>query len=182
MPVDPAMHDQIVRDIEERKAHPKHKRVLRDGQTTRGQARWLRAADNAMRNPESKGGRLFWHRTSVAHRITKLASFEGPFEHVDWTYTRSGSVLKRTAVTCSRFCMAMTVQLDWGPRITNDYQGPPATFEQITDWLMTFERRDQFQPRAASDNPDTEYVRSLEPGVLRRPKKCQFCGTAVQPL
>lgn len=83
---------------------PKHKRVLRDGQTARGPARWFRAADSAMRKPMSGPGRLFWTRAERANVVARMGD-TGPYVHRDWR----GRVQYHT---CSSFCAAMVVQLD----------------------------------------------------------------------
>lgn len=159
---------------------PKHKRVLRDGQTSRGPARWLRAADNAMRQPDSKGAKLFWSRAAIAQefRTTYGHNWTGPFEHRGWTHVenpdwpgRFGVAPRfvrqeeRKYVTCSAFCMAMVVQLDAGG------------INQARDLIGYL-----FQD--VSENT-WHWVRKLDadnPRRLKRSVRCQFCGSDVQPL
>jgi hypothetical protein len=86
------------------------------GSTPRGPHRWLRAADNAMARPNSQAGRLFWSRTSNAHRMAEAYPLvKGPFGHqqVRRSYNYNEVVSREIPYyTCSLFCCAMVVQLD----------------------------------------------------------------------
>lgn len=136
----------------------KHKRILQDGQTSRGPARWFRAADNAMRKPTSPGGKLFWGRASTAHLYAQAFPESGPYEHMEWSW-RGQRQFTRAYVTCSNFCMAMQVQLDWQYRITGDKN--PLTFEQLLTHVLDDEER------------------HVRPATITRAVRCQFCSSQV---
>lgn len=140
---------------------PKHKRVLRDGQTPRGPARWFRAADNAMRRPMTDAGQLFWKRAKIAQEFAEASSVDGPWEHLQrecvTVYPDPRRYeMKRQYVTCGRFCMAMVAQLD---------------FTGIRN-LSSF-------VNVVSDGSAWQKVRHLPDGPTRT-SRCQFCSGPVK--
>lgn len=81
----------------------KHARVLHDA-TPKGLPRWLRAADNAVRNPNSPGARLYHRRVSNAHLLReRITDHTGPVTFTKWNGSKE--------YTCSLFCAAMHAQL-----------------------------------------------------------------------
>jgi hypothetical protein len=134
------------------------------GSTPRGPQRWARAADNALRAPNSQAAKLFFDRVSTAHRVrTDFPNTDGPFGHYEIEYLGwdretqrviEGGRMKRKYVTCSLFCCAMVVQLD------RQFHG----YDELVRFLTDSEQ----SPRA------------LRHGELKRPASCQFCGTKVQ--
>lgn len=94
------------------------------GSTSRGPARWARAASNALQRPNSQAGRLYLQRTSLAFQIAEEARKsplsvdpDTPFEHRRLDYAKSDMrngdyVAKREYATCSVFCAVMVAQLD----------------------------------------------------------------------
>lgn len=138
---------------------PTHKRVLRDGQVSRGPARWFRLADAAMRNPSGHSGKLFFARAALAERLrNEYPKIKGPNAHWHnvWNpdfYRNNGVPRVKRVVnyyTCSLFCTAMVVQLDTGITV----------YEKLVDYL--------------AENGD------VAPGKPKRKARCQFCGSAVK--
>lgn len=152
---------------------PKHKRVLRDGQTHRGPARWLRAADTAMRHPMSKHGQLFFGRVARAQQIVEeyptTAREVKPYAHphIDWSLGR-GAVQREGGFkyyTCSLFCCAMVAQLDWGLK----------TYHALVVFLMSGE----------VTRYNGEIVSVPTPlGFTDPPRtvRCQFCHSKIEPV
>lgn len=142
---------------------PKHKRVLRDGQTSRGPARWARAAGNAFTNPNSKAGQLYLKRTTHAYTLTLDSDFSKvqPYAHVGekWTFNYSEGRREYTVTdtikyyTCSPFCAAMVVQLD--------HTGEVYEFSS----LYFFMSNDDRAPR---------------PGTPTRTVRCYCCGSDIK--
>lgn len=140
----------------------KHKRVLRDGQTARGPARWARAAGNAFERPNSPQAKLYLDRVSRAHALRiEYAASVGPHAHGEhaWTWDREtggryyGERLRVRYYTCSLYCTAMQVQLD-----ARDLD----TYEKLELYLM----ENETAPRPESP---------------ARTSRCQVCGTSIAP-
>lgn len=142
---------------------PRHKRVLRDGQVSRGPARWARAADNAFRNPNSKAGRLYLQRTTLAYMMSEvdretetnsLTSFA--HKKTTWVYSyerrRALPTVSVAYYTCSVFCATMVVQLDYSLE----------TVQEIKHFFLT-------------DNMAPEEQRPT------RKVRCYCCATDIKP-
>lgn len=136
--------------------------------TPRGPDRWVRAAMNAARDPNSKAAQLYMSRLSNAFAVTQEARESGeldpltPFAFRDRDYSTSspkGSI-KREAVTCSVHCTVMHMQLRF--HVTD--------LEQI---------RKRFSEKIYGS--EELVVIRLETADLVRPVKCAACGSKVRP-
>lgn len=158
---------------------PRHKRVLHDS-TPRGLPRWLRAADNAVRNPNSPGARLYYRRVANAQRLRERLGDSGPSVFYNWRN-------ERDAITCGLFCTGMHAQQahlsefkieQWGTKTYTAYDGErhespnylrvetPVTEDRLLDFLMQSEKVN---------------LLAVSGVVLKRPVKCAVCGTPVKP-
>lgn len=168
----------------------KHKRVLHDS-TPVGLPRWLRAADNAVRNPNSPGAKLYYRRVANAQRIREKYGDGGPVvffkEHysytvVDGRYVSNHSVTdKRDVIACSNFCAAVHTQKRYMTEFRSVQEGTktergreypnyvryevPVTFEELEDFLQTDERNNLLE---------------LTDIKLKRPVRCIVCWTPVK--
>lgn len=135
----------------------KHKRILRDGQISRGPARWARAAAHAMQRPTDSHGRQFWDRAERANWLRRMYQEPGPFAHPRTAYRWAERAYVTTVgyYTCSTFCMGMVAQLD-----NVLIQTPVQLLELVT----------------GEESENAPY-----PARPTRDVRCYFCGWTVRP-
>lgn len=133
------------------------KHALRKPNTPRGPERWQRAAVNAALKPNTNAARLFHGRIANAH----LTRESGLLTEIGWQHkNRTWDWISRTYqpadtpryYTCSVFCMAMIVQLDYATVLEKDNTSV-FQFIQHTDLVV--------------------------PGRPSRPVRCFYCGGNV---
>lgn len=152
----------------------KHVKLRGPDSTPRGPARWERAVVNAVTDPTSHGGKLYWERASVAREFLDFAEAKSPFEHITINYDGQSDrevSRKRDYVTCNMFCAAMQIQLD---HAVTRYDEVLAVFE--ANWRRTYTTGSGVTYLAAWQT----LVRPLDPSSLKRNVRCQVCGTTVK--
>lgn len=137
---------------------PRHKKSRHPASSAnRGPDRWARAAHNALVNPNSENARLYQNRVHLAVRFREAyARDETPvvFMKRAWNYDeRRYDGVTRDYVTCSLYCAAMQIQLDYGARSVGD----------IANTLV-----------------GSGFVSVLDTTELARNMRCQVCGTTVE--
>ncbi len=150
---------------------PTHKRTLRDGQIARGPARWARAYANLMENPNSKAATLILERLATAATFRSEGDTQA-YEHTTKRYSYGTHVLveeKRQYVTCSKFCAAMVMQLDISSTKRQDVVDLFAG-----KYVRTYRRNYEYLPASIQEG-----VYMLDASKLKRPARCQHCGTKV---
>lgn len=130
---------------------PKHKRVLHST-TPRGLPRWLRAADNAVRKPNSLGAKLYYRRVANAQRLREQIGDGEPVVFFPYQWNKS-----RRELACSFFCAAMHAQLTFLSEFN--------TVDRLIEFLETDERCDLLSNAGIR---------------LKRSVKCVVCGTPVK--
>jgi hypothetical protein len=147
---------------------PKHRRVESTfGSTPRGPERWMRAAHNALTNPNKKNSKLFMDRLTNAHRLRSEYPGEATEPVVFFKYTTTWDPELRKAVvdevhherryvTCSLFCAGMQAQLDFGIK----------TYEDL-EFFLAYDFRSNLLKNAEDK--------------LTRTVRCQACGTDIKP-
>lgn len=150
---------------------PKHKRVLRDGQTPRGPKRWARAYANLLENPTSKAADLTARRISTANGFRDFKEFKRIFEHVEVYRRGPAPEVKRKYLTCNMFCAAMVVQLDIDSTRYADVLGVfQGTYLRTYKWQGV---------DTISDWQD--HVSVMDSSTLVRTVRCQHCGGKISP-
>lgn len=151
---------------------PRHKRVLRDGQTPRGPKRWARAYGNLLENPKSRAADLLVDRIVTAANFRDFEEMGSAFEHREIVrHIGTGTVYldERKYSTCSMFCAAMVVQLDIKSTkyadVLNVFEG---TYE--SGWT-----RDGVRHKS----PHQRVVQIIDPIELRSNAHCQHCGNKI---
>ena len=171
---------------------PKHKRVLHDS-TPRGLPRWLRAADNAVRNPNSPGAKLYYRRVANAQRLREQYGDGGPVVFYDYRYsnweTREITVSdKRNAIACSFFCAAMHVQQAYLQEFEHVQEGVIQTLHWMTREPIEYPNYVRYETPVEMQkiveflecDPRTNLL-SLTDIKLKRSVKCIVCWTPVKP-
>jgi hypothetical protein len=157
----------------------RHKRPDGYGGTlySRGPERWARAAHNALVKPNSKGGRLYLQRTSIAFEVAEearnsaLFRSDTEFQHNSIQYTPGGAwdyTKKRDKVTCSVFCAVMTAQLEGGA----------STMKKVKEMFST---EIQSYKGGTWEDSGIPHIEPLDRTTLVRKVRCFYCGTHVHP-
>lgn len=156
---------------------------------TRGPIRWERAAANALLRPNTKAARLYLRRVTNAFQVAEECRQDPalddrqPYEHLKlemWdAKTRSRLVKprgKRDYVTCSVHCMVMQAQLD--------HCSSEANLDEVrkvfTENIRYYAGYDRATSTVIYEESAVPRVRPLAKGVLRKPVRCQVCGTSVK--
>lgn len=162
---------------------PKHKRVLHDS-TPQGLPRWLRAADNAVRNPNSPGAKLYYRRVANAQRVRERY---GSGEPVVFFRSIPRASTRREAIACSTFCAALHVQKAYLEEFRNVQEGtkPWTNWQGEVVQLPNYVRYERPVPMDEIVNfleQDPRNALLAHSGItLKRPVRCVVCWTPVKP-
>lgn len=140
--------------------------------TTRGPARWERAARNALLRPHSAAAQLYRKRydmaLSVSESIVATGGKEQPWQFMGYRvqYYRDPVTRKmeweskrcRKYATCSTFCTVMQVTLDFDA----------STLRQVAEAYLS--KSLDGEPR----------LLPLRKGDAKRTMRCQVCGTQIK--
>jgi hypothetical protein len=163
----------------------KHKKPQnRHGIGTGGFPRWERAAANALLKPNSKGGRLYLRRTSLAYQVSEECRNSmdvdpgQAYQHIeiDYTDTRPRQrVGKRAYVTCSVFCTVMVLQLRFAEGTLE------AISKAFSENHRVYEGRDPVTGDSRYGDSGIPKVKQLNKGDLKgRTAACRYCGSKVK--
>jgi hypothetical protein len=128
--------------------------------TTRGPARWERAAVNAIQHPRSKAAKLYHARYTMALEISDNAVYDSAYQFMQPQFHGSGEApTRRKYATCSIFCTILQISLDF------------TTVEKadLVDVFLGSHRLSAYGYK----------VLKLDPRSLSRPIRCQVCGGRV---